>query len=310
MWRFILRRLAFGVFAVLGASIVVFGLSRLQGDPRYLFLGEEDYGVSQEVWDRWGEQMGLNRPLVAQYGIWLAGVARGDFGKSILTRQPVIEMIRDRAGATVQLALGAWLFGTIVGVPLGIYSALRRGTALDYATRGFALLGQSLPMFWVALMGILLFAVSLGWLPTGTRGEGEIKYYLLPSLILGWAPAAGKLRLTRSSMLEVLDSEYVKFARAKGVGPARVLWKHAFRNAILAPLTFSALLLLGFLDGAVVIETVFSWPGLGRLAVESIFFTDYPTLSALVLIIAVMNISVVLMLDILYVALDPRIRLG
>jgi len=304
-----LRRVLFGIVAVIGASVIVFALSRMSRDPRYLYIGQAGYGVSQEQWDAWGREMGLDRPVVVQYGVWLGHVLKGDLGNSTATRKPVAKLIRERVVNTGQLALGAWLFGTLVGVPLGVFSATNRGRFLDYVARVFALLGQSLPIFWTGIMGILVFAVMLGWLPAGTKGEGmAIRNVVLPAITLGWMPAAGYLRFTRSSMLEVLDSEYIKFARAKGVGNAMVIWKHAFKNASLVPLTYSALLLVGFITGAVVCETVFSWPGVGSMAVTAIYDNDFPTLAGLVLLFAVLYVVVVLILDMLYGVLDPRIR--
>ncbi len=309
MLRYVLRRFAFGIVAVIGATIIVFVLSRMAGDPRYLFIGQAGYGVTQEQWDEWGRQMGLDKPVVVQYGVWLGKVARGNFGNSTSTQRPVLGLIRERIGATGQLALGAWLFGTLVGVPLGVFSATNRGKFLDYIGRIFALLGQSLPIFWTGIMGILVFAVILGWLPAGTKGQGmAIRNVVLPAITLGWLPAAGYLRFTRSSMLEILDSEYIKFARAKGVRESVVIWKHAFKNASLVPLTYSALLLVGFMTGVVVTETVFSWPGMGRLAVDAIWESDFPVLCGLVLIFAALYVIVVLILDILYGVLDPRVR--
>jgi len=309
MLRYVLRRVLFGIVAVIGASVIVFALSRMSRDPRYLYIGQAGYGVSQEQWDAWGREMGLDRPVVVQYGVWLGHVLKGDLGNSTATRKPVAKLIRERVVNTGQLALGAWLFGTLVGVPLGVFSATNRGRFLDYVARVFALLGQSLPIFWTGIMGILVFAVMLGWLPAGTKGEGmAIRNVVLPAITLGWMPAAGYLRFTRSSMLEVLDSEYIKFARAKGVGNAMVIWKHAFKNASLVPLTYSALLLVGFITGAVVCETVFSWPGVGSMAVTAIYDNDFPTLAGLVLLFAVLYVVVVLILDMLYGVLDPRIR--
>lgn len=309
MLRYVIRRLLLGVVAVLGATVIVFALSRMAGDPRYLFIGQSGYGATQAQWDAWGKEMGLDKPEVVQYFIWLGHVLRGDLGKSIAAQAPVTTLIRQTMSASAQLALGAWLFGTLVGVPLGVLSALKRGRLLDYAARVFALLGQSLPIFWTGLMAILVFAVILRWLPVGTKGQGlAVRNFILPSITLGWFPAAGYMRFTRSTMLEVLDSEYIKFARAKGVSGWTVIWKHAFKNASLVPLTYSALLLVGFVSGVVVTETIFSWPGMGTLAVNSIIQSDFPVLSAIVLIVAVLYVLVVLLLDILYAVLDPRIR--
>ncbi|MBI4306184.1 MAG: ABC transporter permease, partial [Chloroflexi bacterium] len=246
-----------------------------------------------------------------QYALWLADVLHGDFGKSLTASRPVIQMLKERFPNTIRLASVAWLFGTLVGVPIGVMAAVKRGTWMDYLGRGIALLGQTLPTFWVGIMAILLFSVRLGWLPSGTMGEGfAIRNYVMPAIVLGWLPAAGYMRLTRTSMLEVLDSEFVKLARAKGLSEWKVIWKHAFRNSLLAPLTFSALLFVGFITGTVVTETIFSWPGVGRLAAEAVFGNDFPVLAGCMLIFIILYVGVTLFLDLAYAYVDPRIRHG
>jgi peptide/nickel transport system permease protein len=196
-----------------------------------------------------------------------------------------------------------------MGIPLGIAAAITRGTAWDKLARGFALLGQAAPPFWIGIMGILLFSVKLRWLPAGTEGEGlAIRNFVLPAVTLGWLAAAGYMRITRSAMLEVLDSEFIKLARAKGVSGWKVIWKHAFRNALIPPLTVSALLLAGFITGAVVVETVFAWPGLGRLAVDAVSNNDYPLMTGTVLVFAAVYLVINLLTDIAYAFIDPRIR--
>lgn len=297
--------------AIFGATLIVFALSRLGGDPRNFYVGQSGYGVTDEQWERLGKKMGLDQPVPVQYARWMGDLLTGEFGISITTQAPVEKVIVRRLGATAQLAVAAWLFGTVVGIPLGVLSATNRGGLIDYAARGFALLGQSVPVFATGLVLIVIFSVHLGWLPSGTRGDGfPIKHLILPAITLGWLPAATYLRLTRSSMLEVLDQEYIKLARAKGLHARVVLWKHAFRNAIIVPLTFSALLFIGFITGTVVAETVFSWPGVGRLAANAVFQNDFPLLSVIVLFTAIIYILIVLALDLLYAILDPRIRLN
>lgn len=310
MRTFLLRRLLYGVAAVLGGTLIVFGLSRASGiDPRFLYFPEASYGTSTEQWDRLGRELNLDKPFPVQYALWLGGVLRGDLGESLTSRRPVREMLRQRFPHTLRLASVAWLFGTAVGVPLGVLSAVKRGTPWDYFGRGFALLGQTLPTFWTGIMAILLFSVQLRWLPSGTPGEGfAISHYVLPAVVLGWLPAAGYMRLTRTSMLEVLDSEFVKLARAKGVASWKVMWKHAFRNSMLAPLTFSALLFVGFITGTVVTETIFSWPGVGRLAADAVFGNDFPVLAGAMLIFVVLYVAITLFLDVAYAFVDPRIR--
>jgi peptide/nickel transport system permease protein len=313
---FLVRRLLYGLAAIIGGTLIIFALSRMSGvDPRYLYFSESGYGLSTEQWDKLGKELNLDKPVPVQYAFWLGGALRGDLGESLTAQRPVRQMLLERFPNTLRLASVAWLFGTAVGVPLGVLSAVKRGTAWDYLGRGFALLGQTLPTFWVGIMAILLFAVRLKdtpvHLPSGTMGEGfAIRNYILPGIALGWLPAAAYMRLTRTSMLEVLDSEFIKLARAKGVAGWKVVWKHAFRNSLLAPITFSALLFVGFITGTVVTETIFSWPGVGRLAAEAVFGNDFPILAGAMLVFVVLYVFVTLLLDVLYAAVDPRIRHG
>jgi len=281
----------------------VFALSRATGDPRLLFL---DQYSTQEQWDAWGKQMGLDRPLLAQYATWVMDAVRGDFGQSLSQRTNSLSVIAARVPATLQLALGAFTFAMLVGLPLGVLSAVKRGSMVDYLGRAVALFGQALPPFWLGIMLILIFAVKLGWLPTSRHGG--VEHFILPSITLGWLAASGILRLVRSSMLEVLDSEYVKLARAKGVGRLSIVWKHAFRNAILAPLTYASLLLASLITGAVVTETVFAWPGLGRLAVQSVYANDFPVITGVVLLFTVVYVGMNFLVDVAYAYFDPRIR--
>jgi peptide/nickel transport system permease protein len=291
------------------ATLLVFVLSRVVGDPRLLYVQEGGYGLSEEAWDALGVKLHLDKPVIFQYGYWLGDALRGDLGESMLDRKPVVEILWDASGATLQLAVFGWVFATLVGLPRGVLSAVKRGSVWDYLGRGIALMGQTLPVFWVGIMGILIFSVYLGWLPTGTRpDEFSPKHFIMPAITLGWFSAAGYLRLTRSAMLDVMDSEYVKLARAKGVNATAVIWKHAFRNAIIAPLTFSSLVLAGFITGAIVTETVFSWPGLGRLAFTAVDDNDFPLMVGLMLLFTAMFLVVNLLTDILYAYVDPRIR--
>ncbi len=311
MYRFIIRRLGYMFLTMLIATLLVFVLSRVVGDPRLLYVQEGGYGLSEEAWDALGVKLHLDKPVIFQYGYWLGDALRGDLGESMLDRKPVVEILWDASGATLQLAFFGWLFATLVGLPLGVLSAVKRGSVWDYLGRGIALMGQTLPVFWVGIMGILIFSVYLGWLPTGTRpDEFSPKHFIMPAITLGWFSAAGYLRLTRSAMLDVMDSEYIKLARAKGVNATVVLWKHAFRNAIIAPLTFSSLVLAGFITGAIVTETVFSWPGLGRLAFTAVDDNDFPVMVGLMLLFTFMFLIVNLLTDILYAYVDPRIRYG
>ena len=305
MKQLIIRRLLASVVVLFMASILVFALSRASGDPRNLFLSEY---TTAEQWDQWGRDFGLDKPYVVQYLTWLEGAIRLDFGNSVKEQIPATTVVRRKIWPTVQLAIGAYIFAILVGVPLGVLSATKRGTGTDLVARSFALLGQALPGFWLGIMLILIFAVYWKIFPVG--GRDSLSSLVLPSITLGWFAAAALLRLTRSAMLEVLESEYVKLARAKGVSQTMVIWKHAFRNAITVPLTFAGLFLTALLTGAVVTETVFAWPGLGRLAVQAVFGTDFPVISAIVLFATAGYLLMNLLVDVLYGVLDPRIRLA
>lgn len=314
MSTFLARRVLFSVLTLIAATLIVFMLSRSAGDPRLLYAKPGGYGISQETWDALGKKLGLDKPVPVQYLLWVGNALTGDFGKTIVDERPVSRLIQLRMGATFQLAISSWLFATIVGVPIGLYSAVSRGRFFDYLGRGFALFGQSVPSFWLAIMAIYLFGYQLGWLPTYGRGDtttGIIhnwKHFVLPVVTLGLGAAAGYVRLTRSAMLEVLDSEYIRLARAKGCSTKMVIWKHALRNALISPLTYSGLLLAGFLGGTVVIETVFAWPGLGRLATDAVFNNDFPTMTGTVMVFAAIFVGFSFVIDVLYGVVDPRIR--
>ena len=225
-----------------------------------------------------------------------------------------MEMVVQFAPASLQLGLSATLFVLITGIPIGIMSAVKRGTLLDAFGRTFAVFGQALPPFWLGIMLILVFSVNLDWLPSGTRGHDaasafeKFKHFVMPAITLGWLASAGLMRLVRSSMLDVLDSEFIKLARAKGVKNRSVIWKHAFKNALIPPLTFSALILVGFIGGTVVTETVFAWPGLGMMTYLSILNNDFPLMTGAVLVFTVVYVFAVFVIDILYAFIDPRIR--
>ncbi len=304
MLRFIIFRLIYVAVVLLAISVFIFGLSRLQGDPRNLFL---DAYATPEQYAAWGRDMGLDKPLVVQYWAWLSRAVRGDFGRSLFHKTDALRVVIQRIPATLQLSAAAFIVMILMSVPLGVLSAVKRGSPFDYIGRTVAAFGSALPGFWIGLMLILIFAVQLGWLPTGRRGG--IDHFILPALSLGTTPAAGLLRLVRSAMLETLGSEYIKLARAKGVSNNRIIWKHAFRNAAIPPLTFGSLILAGFLTGAVVNETVFSWPGLGRLAVLAVNTNDFPVLIPLVLLSGALYLFINLIVDITYALVDPRIRL-
>jgi peptide/nickel transport system permease protein len=303
MLRYLSGRLLQTLVSMLVVISIVFVLTRLSGNPIHLLLDVNATERDQEILTR---HLGLDKPLLVQYAIYVRNIAAGDFGNSILTRRPVVEHLWERLPATVELGLCAMLLSVLIGVPLGMYAAVRRGGPMDTAARTFAVLGQSMPAFWLGLMLILLFGVVLGWLPAG--GRGDLQHLILPAFTLGYFTSAAILRLTRSSMLEVLGSDYVKFARLKGLHEQIVLWKHGLKNALLPVITFAVLLFVQFLGGAVVTETVFAWPGLGRLILESVTTRDYPIVQAGVLVLSSLYLLGNLCVDLLYSYLNPRIR--
>ena len=310
MLRFVIRRFFFAFATIIFATFVVFSLSRAAGDPLLLYAKPGGYGFTPEQKAALEKKLGLDKPFVVQYLVWISQVTRGDLGETILDEKPVSRVVTNNMPATVQLGVFAWVLATVVGVPLGVLSAVHRGKWLDYIARGFALFGQALPSFWVGIVFILVFAVQLGWLPSGTRGEGwfDWKYVILPGITLGWGASAAYMRLTRSAMLEILDSEFIKLARAKGVNPNIVIWKHAFRNALIQPLTASTLILTGFITGAILVETIFAWPGMGRMAVKAVDDNDFPVLLAVVLIFTGFYTFMNFLTDLAYGVIDPRIR--
>jgi peptide/nickel transport system permease protein len=303
MSRYLIGRLAQTLLSMLVVISIVFVLTRLSGNPVDLLL---DVNASERDQQILTHHLGLDRPLAVQYAIYVRNIFAGDFGRSIITRRPVTEHIWERLPATAELGIVAMVLSVLIGVPLGMYSAVRRGSALDSGARIFAVLGQSLPTFWLGLMLILVFAVTLGVVPAG--GRGGWPHLILPAFTLGYFTSAAILRLTRSAMLEVLGSDYIKFARLKGLHEQVVLWKHGLRNALLPVVTFAVMLFVQFLGGAVVTETVFAWPGLGRLILESITTRDYPIVQAGVLVLSALYLTGNLFVDLLYGYLNPRIR--
>jgi len=295
--------LALALVTLLAVSLIIFILGRISGDPRHIYL--DDYST-QEDWDRMGELLGLDKPLYQQYAIFLKGAFRGDLGDSVKEKRPVVEIILERLPATLMLGVAALALSLIIGVPLGILSAVKRDSIVDQFTKLIALIGQAAPPFWLGIVLMFFFAVKLGWTPP--YGKEEWNSILLPALTLGWYYAAANLRLVRSAMLDVLDSEYIKLARAKGASEKAVILKHAFRNALIPPLTFAGITLGALVTGSLVVETVFAWPGLGRLAIEALFSFDYPLLQGVVITFTLLYIASALTVDILYAYIDPRIR--
>ena len=302
--QFLVKRLIAGFLALLIVTMLVFGLSRIHGDPRTLLISED---ATQEQYDELGRHLGLDQPLYRQYLLNLSHLIRADLGNSILQHRPVEEILLSRTPNSVFLATVAFLFATLIGIPLGVLAAVNRGRLWDHGIRAFAVLGQALPIFWVALVLIYIFAVGLSWVPA-SRNNGWSSV-ILPAITLGWFGASGQIRILRSSMLEVLDSEYVRLARAKGSTERSVIWKHALRNALVGPITFAGLTLASLITGSIVVETVFSWPGLGLLAVQSVTNSDYPILQGVILLVAIVYIVASLIVDVLYTIIDPRIRI-
>jgi peptide/nickel transport system permease protein len=317
---------------LLGVSIVVFFMVRaIPGDPAQLLLGQQ---ATQEQVQQVRQNMGLDKPVIVQYGIFLADAVRGDLGDSIVSGRPVTTELFERFPATLELTLFAMFVAIIVGVPVGVISAVKQYSWLDKATSVLALTGISMPIFWLAMILIVVFFVNLGWLPfPGRLGTGYavtsitglvlvdslltlnfpafwdgLKHLIMPALALGTQPMAIITRMTRSSMLEVMGEDYVRTARAKGVVPWRVVFKHALRNAMLPTVTVIGLQVGLLMGGAVITETIFSWPGIGQIAYQSIYQRDYAMVQGVVLYGAALFVLVNLLVDILYAVLDPRVR--
>ncbi len=303
MQRYLIRRFFMAIVTLVAVSLLIFVMSRAAGDPRHIFL--DDYST-QEDWDKLTENMGLDKPYYQQYGIFVKDALSGKFGESLSEGRPSMEIILERFPATLQLGLAAFAFSVVLGVPLGILSAVKRGGVLDIFGKLVALIGQSAPVFWLGLMLMFFLSVQLEWLPP--YGRQEKTSIILPAVTLGWFYVAANLRLLRSAMLNVLDSEYVKLARAKGVSGKAVIWKHALRNALIPVLTFAGITLGGLVTGSLVVETVFAWPGLGQLAVKALIGVDYPLLQAVVVVFTLMYVIAALLVDVMYAYIDPRIR--
>jgi ABC-type dipeptide/oligopeptide/nickel transport system permease component len=303
MKKFIIKRLGLALISLFLLSVTIFLLMRVTGDPAVLLA---EPGASAADLDAIRQQFGLDRPLWIQYASFIAHLVRGDFGQSFYYRTDVFELYLSRLPASLLLASAAMAFSLIIGIPTGIIAAVRVNQWWDSVGKIFALLGLSMPSFWVGLVMILFFSVYLGWLPSS--GSGTVLHLVMPSIALGWVFAAAHMRLTRSSMLDVLGSEYVKLARLKGLPEALVISKHAFKNALIPVLTLAGINLVIMVNVAVVVETVFAWPGVGRLLYEGIAFRDFPVVQATVLLGGVMIVVVNLVVDILYAVIDPRIR--
>ena len=303
MIRFVVVRLCQSLVALAILSVVVFVLARATGDPLAMIL---PMGATEEDYANARAYLGLDRPYVAQYLSFVGRAVTGDFGVSIRSRRPVSELLRERLPSSVKLASFAMAISVAIAFPLGVVAAVKKGTAIDRAAQVISILGQSLPTFWLAIILVEFVAGRLQWLPA--VGDDTLASYVLPGFTLGWFVVAGMMRLLRSGMLEVLDSEYVKLARVKGVVEPRVVWLHALKNALIPVVTFAGIYFSILVTTAIVVETVFAWPGLGRLAYEGITGRDFPVIQAVVLVTAAIVAVVNLGVDCLYAFIDPRIR--
>ena len=302
---FLGQRLFRALISLWLVSTVVFVVMRLSGDPVPLLL-PPDAPTSEIL--RVRHDLGLDRPLPVQYVIFLANLARGDFGRSIHFREPALEVVRGYLAATLELGLTAFFVAALVAVPIGLFSAMRRNTLVDHAAMGVALIGQSAPTFFLGILFILLLSLKADLFPTS--GRGDWRNLVLPALTLGAFTMASIARLTRSAVLEVLHADYIRTARAKGVRETWVVAKHTLKNAAIPIVTITGLQFGTLLGGAVVTETVFAWPGIGRLAIQSIYDRDYPVVQCTVFLAALMFVVINLCVDLIYGVLDPRIRAG
>jgi len=304
MQRFILIRVFQAFVSLWVVSMIVFGLGRITGDPTSVLL---PFDATEQERLELRADLGLDRPIHVQYGTFINNAFHGDFGESIKwDGYSSMGIVIKRLPATLKLAAVAMIVAVGISLPVGIISAVKRDTIFDYAGKVIALFGQSLPAFWLGLVLMWVFAVQLDWVPTSGR-TGWTSYFL-PAISIGWFLVAALMRLVRSSMLEVMDSEYIKMARVKGLSEAKVVWKHGLRNASIAPLTFFGIIFGNLLVGSVSIETVYAWPGVGLLAFEAVLARDFPVMQAVVVVFAAIYISMNLVVDVLYAYLDPRIR--
>jgi len=303
MGRFILLRLLQTVIAIIGISLLIFILARASGDPTLLMISgqatAEDIVVLRQ-------ELGLDKPVPEQYWIFIKNLAHGDLGDSLLKRRPVTEMIGERIINSITLSVFSFTIGTLIATTLGVVAATRRDTWMDSAVKFLAILGQAMPIFWLGIMAIFIFSVQLRLLPTS--GTGSLANFVLPVATMAFFILPGVMRLVRSSMLDVLDSEYIKLARIKGLPEMKVIWKHALRNAMIAPLTVAGMIFANMIAGAIIVETVFSWPGVGRLSYEAVMTRDFPVIQGVTLMVAALVLLVNLLVDITYAYIDPQIK--
>jgi len=301
---YILKRLFHSIFVLVGISLVVFIILHLTGDPAALLMPMD---ATPEQVAQFRKEMGFTDPVIVQYWRFFKGTLRGDFGQSFRHSQPALDLVLERMPATIQLTLAALFLALVIAVPVGIISAIKRNSILDHIGMTGALLGQSTPVFWLGIMLILIFSVTFQIFPSS--GRGEIQHLVLPAITLGMFSMARTARMMRSSMLEVLGQDYIKTAKAKGLAPGIVILKHALKNASIPVVTIVGMELGTLLGGAVITETIFAWPGVGRLAIQAIYNRDYPVVQASVFLLASIFVLVNLIVDLIYTYLDPRVKL-
>ena len=303
MKRYVVKRLWQGAIAIMGALLIVFIAQRLAGDPVALMLPME---ATEEDFAAMRAQLGLDQPFIVQFGIFFWDALQGEFGTSYHWNQPAMDLILERLPATLELALAGLVFAIVLSVPLGVLSAVYRGGWIDTTAKIFAMLGQAMPSFWVGLLLIVAVAVQLQWLPA--YGRGTLAHLILPAIALGWYPVAAMTRTLRSSMLDILESDYVRMERAIGLPERQIIWCYALRNAAVPLVTMVGVYFANMLGGAFVIEVVFAWPGVGRTVVEAVFARDFPVVQAGVVLASVVFVVVNLLVDLSYGFIDPRIR--
>jgi peptide/nickel transport system permease protein len=304
MTRYLINRLTQGIIALFLSSVLVFILLRMTGDPTLLLL-TPDATLADVAALR--EQLGLNQPYPVQYFLFMKDILSGNFGNSLFYHRPVLDLIAARFPATLLLAITANALGMAIALPFGVIAATHREKWQDTMAKVTAILGQSLPNFWLGIVLIQIFSVWLGWLPSS--GYGSLKFLILPAVALGFGSVAAILRLTRSSMLDVLSADYIRLARIKGLPERLVIWKHALRNALIPVVTFAGIYFVRTLAGSVVVETIFAWPGVGRLAYEAVVRRDFPVEQGILILFTALFILFNLMIDIIYLFLDPRVKL-
>ncbi len=304
MQRYIIRRVGESLLALFALSIIIFLMVRMTGDPALLMLPPD---AGAERLEEIRHSMGLDKPLVVQYGLFVRDYSTLSFGNSLRTQTPVYDEVKDRLPNSLKLVGTAMVIVVLIAVPLGVLSAVCKGTWIDTLATGFAVLGQAVPVFWLGILMIQLFTIKLGWLPSS--GMGGLDHYIMPAFALGFFTVAAIQRLLRSSLLEAMDSEYIKLARIKGLSEFKVVWKHALRNSLISVITLGGIYIAILVTLGILVEVVFAWPGMGRLMFQGIVFRDFPVVQAVVLISAAIVIFSSLVVDIAYAYLDPRIRL-